>query len=240
MEEFIFETENRRNNSNGVDTINLKGEEHFHLSRVLRARVNDKVLVTDGNGTTCLCVIQTIGKDSSTCKVIDEYRDLNSSRRVFCIGMAALKPISKLEMAIEKCTELGARSFLLFNSERTEKVSPRVERVAGIIRSAVKQSLQSIIPEFAVLRDLEEVASRSHVYEKKSVLHEKSEDMVGEYLSRSKKDSSMIALVGPEGGFSEEEINFLVGKGFSTVCVGKSRLRSETAAIKIASLLAEY
>jgi 16S rRNA (uracil1498-N3)-methyltransferase len=240
MEEFIFEIENRRIDPGGVDTITLKGEEHFHLSRVLRSRVNDKVFATDGKGTTCLCVVQSIGKERSTCKVIEEYRELNSSRREFCIGMAVLKPVSKLELAIEKCTELGGRSFLLFNSERTEKINLRAERVAGVIRAAIKQSLQSVIPEFAILRNLEEVVSRSRVYENKFVLHERSEDMLDGYLSSSKKDSSVIALVGPEGGFSEEEINFLIGQGFRSVCVGKSRLRSETASIKIASLLADY
>ncbi len=240
MEQFIFEIGNRRKVPGGVDTITLKGEEHFHLSRVLRARPNDKVLATDGKGTTCLCIVQSIETDRSTCKVIEEYRELNSSLREFCIGMAVLKPVSKLELAIEKCTELGARGFLLFNSERTERVSLRTERVAGIIRSAVKQSLQSIIPEFAVLKNVEEVVSRSHVYKNKFVLHERSKDILDEYLSSTKKDSSAIALVGPEGGFSEEEITFLIGQGFKSVCVGKSRLRSETAAIKIASLLAEY
>ena len=240
MEQFIFESKNHLKNSVGVDVITIEGEEHFHLFRVLRAKVGDKILATDGKGKTCLCVIQRIGKTSSTCKVAEEYSELNSSSRKFWIGMAALKPVSKLETAIEKCTELGARGFLLFNTERSETINLRVDRMAGIIRSAVKQSLQSIIPELAIIKNLEEVATRSHAYEGKLVLHEKSNDAVEGYLTELNKDRTVIALVGPEGGFSDKEISFLAEKGFRSVSIGKSRLRSETAAIKIASLLGVY
>jgi 16S rRNA (uracil1498-N3)-methyltransferase len=240
MEQFIFQVENLTRDSDDNDVITIKGEEHFHLSRVLRAKIGDKVLATDGKGMTCLCVIQQIEKDASTCGVVEEFREMNSSRRRFCIGMAVLKPISRLEFAIEKCTELGARNFLLFNTERSDKVNLRVERMAGVVRSAVKQSLQSIFPELAIVKNLEEVAAQSHVYQEKFVLHEKSNRMVGEYLSRLNEETSVIALIGPEGGFSEKEIDFLIARGFKSISVGKSRLRSETAAVKIASLLATY
>jgi len=270
MEQFFFEPENRAIISTGVDTIAIKGEEHFHLSRVLRAKIGEKIFATDGKGVTCLCEIRQIGKDTSTCKVVQEFRNMNSSRRPFCIGMAVLKPVSKLEFAIEKCTELGARNFMLFNTERSERVSLRIERLTDIVRSAVKQSLQSIIPELAIAKNLsewildesaygivkscstnlpygivdrysgEEVAMQSRVYEEKFVLHEKSDHAVEEYLSKLSSETSVIALIGPEGGFSEKEIDFLNDKGFKSVSVGKSRLRSETAAIKIASMLAAY
>ena len=220
MEQFIFDIGNRTRGKDGRDLITIKGDEHFHLSHVLRLKVNEKILVTDGKGTTCLCVIQKIGKDSSTSLVIEEYSGLNLSLRKFSIGMAALKPPSKLEFAIEKCTELGAGSFLLFNSERSEKINLRLERMAGIVNSAVKQSLQSKIPELKAVTNLEDAASQSHVYEEKIVLHEKSDARVDEYISKLKRDSSVIALVGPEGGFSEKEIDYLIGKSFKSISLG--------------------
>jgi 16S rRNA (uracil1498-N3)-methyltransferase len=171
---------------------------------------------------------------------MEEYRDLNLSRRRFCVAMSVLKPVSKLEFAIEKCTELGAADFLLFNSERSGKAVIRLERMAGIARSAVKQSLQSRIPGLTFVEGLEEVVSQSHPYEEKFVLHEQSADMIDKFLPPMKEDTSVIALIGPEGGFSREEVGFLAGRGFKIVSVGRSRLRSETAAIKIASLLGVY
>ncbi|HUI31012.1 MAG TPA: RsmE family RNA methyltransferase [Candidatus Acidoferrales bacterium] len=240
MEQYIFETRNRARNPDGDDIITMIGDEHFHLSRVLRARAGETILATDGEGTTCLCVIQQIGKVSSICKVIEEHRNFNLSAREFYIGIAALKPVSKLELAVEKCTELGSRGFLLFNSERSEKVNLRRERMAAIVKAAVKQSLQSKIPELAIVRNLEEAASQCHVHREKFVLHEKSDKMMTEYLPEVKKGRSVIVLVGPEGGFSEKEIGFLTENGFKSFSLGKSRLRSETAAIKAASLLAVY
>ena len=239
MEQFIFRPENRVGSTDG-DMITIEGEEHFHLSRVLRAKAGEKIFATDGNGTTCLCIVVSTGKDISTCKVVEEYYDKNVSRRKFCIGMAVLKPISKLEFAIEKCVELGAAGFLLFHCERSEKGNLRFDRIAGIMRSAVKQSLQSRIPELAIVKSLEEVISGSHEYAIRFVLHEKSDTMVENYLSGVEKDAPIVALIGPEGGFSDNEIEFLKKENFNSVSVGKPRLRSETAAIKIASLLATY
>ncbi|MFZ1081387.1 MAG: RsmE family RNA methyltransferase [Candidatus Kryptoniota bacterium] len=240
MEQFIFGIENRARNSEGDDIITIDGNEHFHLARVLRLKVGEKIFATDGIGTTCLCIVRRIEKGKSICEVIEEYHNLNSSLRECCIGLSVLKPISKLEFAIEKCTELGASRLVLFNSERSKKASLRSDRLKSIVISAVKQSLQSKIPELAIEKDLENVASQSYVYEEKFVLHEKSNDMVNDYLLGLKKSSSVIALVGPEGGFSDAEVDFLIGKGFKSFSVGKSRLKSETAAIKIASLLAVY
>lgn len=247
MEQFIFEIENRIRNSgrrldslSGKDLIMIKGDEHFHLARVLRMKVGEKIFAADGNGTTCLCIVKRIEKQESTCEVVEEYHNLNLSLREFCIGMAVLKPISKLEFAIEKCTELGASRIVLFNSERSKNVNLRFDRLQSIVKSAVKQSLQSKIPELAIVKNFEEVASHSYAYEEKFVLHEKSNTMVDDHLSKMNKTNSVIALVGPEGGFLESEIEFLVGKGLKSVSLGKSRLRSETAAIKIASLLAVY
>ena len=240
MEQFIFDPKNRLTDPDGNDLITLTGEEHFHLSRVLRGKVGEKILATDGKGTTCLCLIKRVEKDKSICGVSEEYHGLNLSRRNFCIGIASLKPISKLEIAIEKCTELGAAGFVVFCAERSERMNLRTERMAGIIKSAVKQSLQSTVPGLEILKNLEDIASASRNYEIKIVLHEKSTNMVSKYLASFKENTSAIALIGPEGGFSEKEIEFLTTRGFYDVSVGNPRLRSETAAMKISALLAEY
>jgi 16S rRNA (uracil1498-N3)-methyltransferase len=240
MEQFIFDTKNRKKDPVYRDIIVLNGDEHFHLARVLRIKVGSRIFVTDANGTTCLCLVRRIERDKSVCEVIEEYSGLNSSLRNFCIAAAVLKPVSKLEFAIEKCTELGVAQILLFNSERSKKVNLRLDRLQNIIVSAVKQSLQSKAPGLVFLKGLEEVVSHSHAFEEKIVFHEKADAMVYDYLLNLEKHKSVIAMVGPEGGFSDGEIDFLIGKGFKSFSLGKPRLRSETAMIKVASLLAVY
>ncbi|MCL5021344.1 MAG: 16S rRNA (uracil(1498)-N(3))-methyltransferase [Bacteroidetes bacterium] len=240
MEQFIFKEENFSRDSAGARSVVIDGDENFHLSRVLRVRQGEKILATDGSGKTLMCVVTSVGKDNSVCEVIEEYDDLNSPPRAFCIAMALLKPVSKLETALEKCTELGARRFLLFNCERSENARPRLDRMQGIVKAAVKQSLRSRIPEVVLVRNLEEAAADGRSFEMKLVLHEKSENMVSARISQMNREKSVIALIGPEGGFSDDEITFLIANGYESFSLGKGRLRSETAAIAIATLLSEY
>ncbi len=240
MEQFIYRDENVSLDATGKRSVFIDGDEHFHLSRVLRIRTGEEVLVTNGAGKTLLCVVRSVGKDRTVCEVVREHDNLNSPRREFCIAVSLLKPVSKLETAVEKCTELGAAGFLLFKSERTETVRPRLDRLEGIVRSAVKQSLRCRIPVLTFVENLGEAAAKGRSYDEKIVLHEKSENMISSHLSRMDAESSVIAMIGPEGGFSEAEIAFLNGNGYRSLSLGKARLRSETAAITIASLLSVY
>ena len=240
MEQFIFKDENLKTRGDGKKTVVLVDEEHFHLSRVLRVRPGEKILATNGAGKTLLCMVGSIGKGESECEVVEEFENLNSPPRHFCIAMSLLKPMSKLEIALEKCTELGADSFLLFISERSEKIRPRLDRLEGIIRSAVKQSLRSSLPRLMFVESLAEVAAFGRSYDERIALHEKSGNMIKSHILQMKTDGPAIALIGPEGGFSENEIALLIENGYKDFSLGKTRLRSETAAIAIASLLSAY
>lgn len=239
MEQFLFRDENLSGEA-GKRTLVIDGEESFHLFKVLRTRAGENILATNGAGKTLLCVVTTAGKDRTVCEVVEEYDDLNTPRREFCIAMALLKPMSKVETALEKCTELGARRFLLFYSERSESGKPRVERLQTIIKSAVKQSLRSRIPELVIVKDLENAAQHGRIYDARAAMHEKAEESFTGRLHRMENGGSAIAMIGPEGGFSETEIAFLIENGYESLSLGKGRLRSETAAIAVATLLSTY
>ncbi len=239
MEQFLF-TGGNLSHAGGKRTLVIDGEENFHLYRVLRTRTGEKILATDGAGKTLLCAVMSVGKDRTVCEVLEEYDNFNSPPRIFCIAMALLKPMSKVEAALERCTELGAREFLLFNSERSESGKPRLDRLQSIIRSAVKQSLRSIIPELTLVNNLNEAAEHGRSYDMKVVFHEKALDMITRPVNSMVGGKSAIALVGPEGGFSENEIAFLVENGYESLSLGKGRLRSETAAIAAATILSVF
>lgn len=239
MEQFLFKDGNLTGEA-GKRTLVIDGEESFHLFKVLRTRAGENILATNGAGKTLLCVVATAGRERTVCEVVEEYEDLNASPREFCIAMALLKPMSKVETALEKCTELGARHFLLFNSERSESGRPRFERLQNIIKSAVKQSLRSRIPELVFAEDLEEAARHGRLYHERVVLHEKAEESLTGRIQRIEKERSAIAMIGPEGGFSETEITFLTENGYESLSLGEGRLRSETAAVAAATLLSTY
>ncbi len=240
MEQFIYRIENLSTDESGRKQVVIDGDEQFHLSRVLRVRTGEKILATDGNGSTLLCSVLKISRDAAVCDVLEEYRDMNRAPREYLIGIALLRPMSKMELALEKCTELGAGGFILFDSERSDRVRPRLERLEGIIRSAVKQSLRSRIPRLQYVESLSKAVEGSAHFEEKIVLHEKSKDSLAARLQATAEKKSVAALVGPEGGFSENEVEFLAGMGYISLSLGSARLRSETAAIAVSSVLSEY
>ncbi len=241
MEQFVFSDENVSIGPDGKRLVTMEGEENFHMVRVLRVKTGEKVLATDGLGRTFLCVLKEVRREFSVCEVIDESRDLNASRLKYSIGLAVLKPVSKLEWALEKCTELGARQFLLFYSERSERTNLRIERLRNIAVSAMKQSLQSHFPEIVLAGSLADVVARSADYNVKFVFHEKSDCLLAGGLPHdSDVDKWTVALIGPEGGFTEREVAALAERGYEPRSLGSARLRSETAAVKVASLLSTY
>ncbi len=240
MEQFIFSGDDVTTEPDGRKLVAVEGSENFHLLRVLRLRIGDTLLATDGQGRTFLCVLKEASRERSVCEAVQEYHDLNISVRDYCIGLSILKPVSKVELAIEKCTELGARRFLLFYSERSEKTKLRMDRLQAVVKSAVKQSLQSRIPEIRVAKNIDEVSAHAAGYEQRFVLHEKSSEKFEVHLSGLNAPRTTMALIGPEGGFADSEIELLTDNGFMSCSLGSPRLRSETAAIKAASLLSVY
>jgi len=239
MEEFLFRIETLTTDTTGHRVLSIDGEEHFHLCRVLRFKVGDQVLATDGMGTAFLCAIMSMNQKRTLCRVISTIENLNAGLRNYRIGIAMLKPFSKVELALEKCTEIGAESFIVFNCERSGKSLPRLDRLNSILRSATKQSLQSRVPRVEFRNSVEDLVS-SNLFSRRIVLHEKSDQDAAEFLTVIGRREPVVALIGPEGGFTDSEVSFLKKNAFVELSLGKSRLRSETAAIKIASLLSVY
>lgn len=240
MEEFIVEDIKAIDEARKSGSITISGEEHFHLFRVLRMRRGEKILVTDGRGLTFKCEIERITNSETHARVINHEMWLNASRREYAIAISFLSQMVRLEFALEKCTELGAREFTLFSSNRCERRTVRIDRLNKIVRSAVKQSLQSYIPVISIANDLVSLEQMTRKYELRFVLDAGAEERLDEQLKCVPVHQSVIAVIGPEGGLSEGEVDFFVKAGFKCMSLGNSRLRSETAAIKASSLLAVY
>ncbi|MGC8595777.1 MAG: RsmE family RNA methyltransferase [Candidatus Kryptoniota bacterium] len=240
MEEFIVEDKESLEGAYKTGKIIISGEEHFHLSRVLRMRRGEKILVTDGRGLTFRCEVESITGSHTIARIINFERWLNASKREYAIAIAFLSTASKLEFALEKCTELGAREFVIFKSERSEGNRVRVDRLSRIIRSAVKQSLQCYIPVIHIADNLSSVRKISDSYKLRFVMDAAAGEKLDEKIKQLPPEQSVIAVIGPEGGLTEHEVGFFDLAGFERLSLGNSRLRSETAAIKTSSLLAVY
>ncbi|MEL7835046.1 RsmE family RNA methyltransferase [Fodinibius sp. Rm-B-1B1-1] len=212
----------------------LLDQEAIHASKVMRAREGDSLTIVDGQGGRYEGTIGRITKQSVQVEITEREHIRRKSPQLM-LGMGIIKKRDRLEFAIEKAIELGAARICLFRSERTIKENVRMDRLESIAISAMKQSLQSYLCEIDLFYSLDEMLDTIQA-DNLLVAHEKVEASGGKIDFESVRSSHQnLLLVGPEGGFSSEEIDDVVNRGASLVSLGSNRLRAETAAVAFLS-----
>ncbi|MEX0610100.1 MAG: RsmE family RNA methyltransferase [Balneolaceae bacterium] len=214
------------------DIFELKGQEAQHAAKVLRLRNGDEIHATDGEGKRYTGIVTSINKDSVTAS-IKEKKEVPESKPHLILAMGIIKKRDRLEFALEKAVELGASEIVLFNSDHTEKTNVRVDRLETIAMSAMKQSLRSWLPKVLLHKSLEDVLKSYPEFEV-LMAHEKISEDLNSESSKTLKDN-MLLLVGPEGGFSDREVELVKQNGGELVSLGEYRLRAETAAVAFLS-----
>jgi 16S rRNA (uracil1498-N3)-methyltransferase len=216
--------------SAGRETV-VRGEEFHHAARVLRLRVGEEVEVIDRAGISAMGRVTEIGHESLTVMVEEMVVSRESPLRM-TLALALIAP-EKFELVLQKGTELGVSRFIPLITARTEV---RAERVAGkrerwekIVLEAVKQSGRSIVPEVEPPVTFDEVLKRDG----EKVLLDAEHPTTSAAIA-----GNITLLVGPEGGWTEEEIERAVRAGAKTQRLGPRRLRAETAAIVAAAFFA--
>lgn len=215
-------TENER-------TFQLTDEEYHHSTNVMRNKIGDPLFATDGNGKIYEGIITSIEKKSISVRVL-KFNNLQNRLKHFTFCIPNLRNPDRFKFALEKCTELGITNFLLFNSERSVSKAFNIDRINKILLSAMKQSLKTYLPKVNIL---ESVKNFKDLTVEKVLFEQKSKSK----LSDKKFDTSkeFYFVFGPEGGFSEKEI--LDIQPTLILNLAENRLRSETAIIKVASIL---
>jgi 16S rRNA (uracil1498-N3)-methyltransferase len=161
------------------------------------------------------------------------------------VAQAILKNTDRFEFAIEKLTEIGVKRIIPLITSRVISPKSKTGRWRKIILSACKQSNRAIIPEIDEPVEFDEFLEISSEFEIKIIFHE-SESMefkrsfLFDHLKKIENANSIILAVGPEGGFTEDEISKAVGFGFEVVSLGQRRLRSETASIVGTGVIAQF
>lgn len=225
-------------------TLTLKGAEAHHASKVLRLRAGDRFMATDGAGKmyqVTLSNVITNGKHllevaGSIQQTLPEFGE---PLRDIQLIQAMLSQPARWEFLLEKATELGVRSIIPIETERTEKRGMKQERSDRILLAALKQTKRSRLPllsELSTLSRALDTASREA--RKIYILHESAplEAMLSRFIARD-QPQRIALIVGPEGGFTEEEVNEAVAKtSAEQVSLGERRLRAETAAIAALSI----
>lgn len=217
------------------DICNFPPEEAHHLTRVLRHQTGDFVRVVDGQGCAYTVELKDVGKDRTVGRVVERHPGDGEPVVHVTIAAALLKQRARYETFLEKAVELGAAEVIPLVTGRTEKGNIRIERAENLLLSAMKQSGRSRLPQIhepLTIKELLATGAADGGGELRVVCHESAEGSP-ELLSvlRREKPRRVTILVGPEGGFSEGEIEACEEAGFSQVRLGPRRLRAETAAI---------
>ncbi|MEG1565160.1 MAG: RsmE family RNA methyltransferase [Bacilli bacterium] len=212
-----------------------KDDEH-HLINVLRTEKGQEIEIVFDS------ILYTVKIESLNPLKIVKVSQLSNEKknRKITIGFAIPKG-DKIELILQKCTELGIDEFVLFSSERTigkisaDKLDDKLNRYNKIVKEAAQQSKRISVPTVKYVGKLANLISLD--IENKLVAYENAYERKINLIKSVYAYPSTLFITGPEGGFSEEEILFLEKNGFETISLGKNILRCETAPIYIASVV---
>lgn len=217
--------------------------DQYHLLKVMRARVGDEVeIVSEGrvylSQVKCLKPLQI-----ETLHVIKENNELKND----VVLIVSLLKGEKLDLVLQKATELGVEEIVLLQSERSiAKIRGldkdyKLERFSRIVKEAAEQSKRTRIPlvyRVIKMHDLPEVEADIRL-----IAYEGAQGSSASFLKAIKKATPgqrISILIGPEGGFSPEEVNEATEYGYQIVSLGRRILRAETASFYAMSVLASY
>lgn len=214
-------------------TVTVTGEEFHHSVRVVRVREGEEVELFDRAGRLAAGIVETIARDQATVRVVREL-PARESQLDLHLAMAVIQ-LEKFELVLQKATELGVKSIIPLVTDRIElrreRYAGRTERWQRIIFEAVKQSGRSFVPRLEEPKPFAEVLARPGA----TILFDADE-------TPSPWPSSLetvTVFIGPEGGWSEDELQRARSRGCAFARMGPRRLRAETAAIVACALMAE-
>lgn len=210
-------------------TYSLSDEESGHCVRVLRYSCGDEILLTNGLGMTYTARITNPHPKHCEFEILTAERQKRHHEAYIHIAIAPTKNIERLEWAIEKCTEIGVDEITPLLCRFSERKQLRTDRLQKIVLSAAKQSLTPYLPKLNELTPYDEFVNAAKE-DTKFIAHCYKNERK-ELKNEIQPGKSVLVLIGPEGDFSEQEVEDALRLGFVPVTLGNSRLRTETAAV---------
>ena len=218
-----------------ADEMTLSAEESRHAKNVLRLSEGDEVTLFDGSGREYSAVVDSVARDAVHVHVVREAVSDREPGICVTLLIGALKG-DKTELVVQKATELGVMRIGVFSSRYCAAYmnENKLERLRRVAREAAKQCLRATVPEVVYYESLEE-ALRAGEDSRNKLFACEFLPAGGEGLGCLQE--SVCAVVGSEGGFSEEEFETARRLGYTGISLGRRILRAETAAIALASVI---
>lgn len=221
--------------------VTIQGQDARHIRKVLRLNPDDLIHITDGRGKDYNAQIISISKDSVLINVISKIESAVESPLEITLCSGILKD-KKMDFIIKHVTQLGIHRWIPFFCEHAvpipdaKKMKTRVQRWETIAKESLKQCRRSLLPEIMEPMSFENLLELSDTCELKIIFSEKSAQKL-ETLKTFSPVKNIIVLIGPEGGFSQNEIQSAQAKGFTSYLMGPRIMRAETAAICATTLV---
>ncbi|MFC0188132.1 16S rRNA (uracil(1498)-N(3))-methyltransferase [Fictibacillus aquaticus] len=230
--------------------ITITGDDASHIARVMRMAPGDKVVCSDNSGMSMVCELIDVTPQQAECKVLETYEDRSSLPVSVCIAQGLPKG-DKLDMIVQKGTELGASSFFPFSSSRAivkwdeKKGAKKIERLGKIAKEAAEQAHRSVVPAVHSPGSFQDLLNMAEQYTIKIAAYEESaksseHSLFAAALSNASPGDSILCAVGPEGGLSEREAAALESHGFLLCGLGPRILRTETASLYMLSAISYH
>ena len=240
MHKFFVEQSNIIN-----DMCIIEGEDVKHIYKVLRLKEGDTVNINNCNGEEYLGKISEINKKEVKVDIIEKI-DLNNESPIRVHLFQGLPKAAKMDLIAQKCTELGISEItpiitgrvVVKGNESSE--FKKVDRWNRIALEACKQSKRSIIPSINQPISFDELIEELNNFQLVVVPYENAENKGMKFVKSQVMDKAIkdvAIIIGPEGGFEEEEIEILKDKGAYIVTLGPRILRTETAGFVALSLI---
>lgn len=230
-----------RNIVNGKIIISDKEEAH-HIKDVLRLKLKDEVIAFDEHANEYLCAIERISQHvvlGIKSGILPSNKDKGVKITIAC----AIPKKAKMDDIVDKLTQLGVARIIPLLTERVvvkldkHKKALRFERWKKIALSALKQSGRKTLPVIEPVTGIKELLSKAENYDLKLIPNLSGERQALREILGKKEAKNILALIGPEGDFTAEEVNLAQKAGFLPVTLGDIVLRVDTAAISIASFI---
>lgn len=208
-----------------ASTYQLNEEESKHVVRVLRGQVGDAIGMLDGKGHLFRCEISDAHPKRCLLKIIDVQFEPKPTAEIH-IAVAPTKQMERIEWFVEKAVEIGVTKITLLDCKNGERGRIKTDRLEKKAISAMKQSQRRYLTEIVELTSFQDFLKQhpygliAHCYE-----NDKNE------FSKVFESTNCPILIGPEGDFTEQEVEQAMQQGYKPVTLGANRLRTETAAL---------
>ena len=205
-----------------------------HIQNVYRLQINDEVRVIDGE-FEYLTKILSISKKEVVLEIIKKMEDNYSLDVNIDMAIGILKN-DKMNLVIQKLTEIGVNKIIPLKTKRVVvKINEKKEKWETVVREALKQCRGVKFPKVSEIKKICEINYER--YDKIIFAYENSENSKPIFELIDKKDKNILCVIGPEGGITKEEVNFLKEKNAFEVSLGARILRAETASIVVAGII---